>query len=460
MESAQSKTTEIFCRNLSALTSASLTTAAFDAARRLVLDGLAIAVAGSREQAPRILSEHLRELGGAEQSTAIGFGFKTSTVFAAYLNGASMHVLDYEPMWNPPNHATSTTLPAVLALAEIVPASGAEIVTALIKGVEAQGRLRVASLQYAPKDVVFHPPGVVGVIGSAISAAHMLKLDLDRTRNAVGIAASRSGTLLANAGTMTKCTHCGLAAAMGLDAALLAQRGFTANADIIETPNGYASAFFGSQFDPDALTRTGAALHIVEPGYAIKMFPSQYATHFAIAAALDVRRRIPGPETVRSMEIRAPVVPYVDRPYPATGLEGKFSFQYAAACALLDGAVGVGSFSDQRRFQPDMEGLLGKIRLVQSPDIPPTMDRMFVEIRVELANGERVSATCKGPKGIWGNPVPAEEHLKKVRDCLRTRLDEAAIERCVAMVDRFEGLESAEVRSLLHILGGFASVAS
>src|SRR5690242_21706993 len=99
-------------------------------------------MAGSRETAPGIIAEHIRSFGGAEQATALNFGYRTTVIGAACLNGASMHVLDYEPMWNPPTHAVSTTLPAVLALGESLGAGGGDILAALIAGVEAHGRLR------------------------------------------------------------------------------------------------------------------------------------------------------------------------------------------------------------------------------------------------------------------------------------------------------------------------------
>ncbi|MEJ0067855.1 MAG: MmgE/PrpD family protein [Pseudomonadota bacterium] len=79
-------------------------------------------------------------------------------------------------------------------------------------------------------------------------------------RHAIGLAASRCGSVLANAGTMTKSTHCGLAGSLGLDAALLARRGFTANIDVVETPRGYAQAFFGPNADMTALDHFWAAL--------------------------------------------------------------------------------------------------------------------------------------------------------------------------------------------------------
>jgi 2-methylcitrate dehydratase PrpD len=427
---------------------------AIAAAKRLILDGIAITVAGCRaEEAPGILAEHVREMGGAPQATAIGFGFKTSVVNAALINGAAMHVLDYEPMWSPANHAVSTSLPTVLALAEILPVGGLEMITALVKGTEIQGCLRQASGLYESRQLSFHPPGMVGPMGGAVAAAHLLKLDVEQTRNALGLAASRCGSVLANAGTMTKSTHCGLAGSLGLDAALLAKRGFTANPDVIETSRGYAIAFFGPNADLGALDKFGPPWRLVEPGYAIKMFPSQYGTHFVITAALEARRRIPDPGAIRAVEIRGPVMSYVDRPQPATGLAGKFSFQYTASCALLDGAVRIDSFTDERRFAPDMAAMLDKVTVKQLPELPASFETMHVEIDVTLADGTVVKTRCNRPAGAWGEVIAPEIHLTKVRDCLARGLDRATAERVIATVDRFETLDSPAVRALIAQVG-------
>ncbi|MGH7916555.1 MAG: MmgE/PrpD family protein [Candidatus Binataceae bacterium] len=447
--------TAAFCQNLRGISRESLDASAIAAARRLVLDGIAVAAAGSREDAPHILGDYLRDLGGNPQATAIGGGFQTSVVGAAYLNGAAMHVLDYEPMWNPATHALSTTLPAILALAEKHAVNGAAIIAALVAGVEAQGRLRVASRQYEAGAFSFHPPGMVGVIGSAVASSNLLALSQDQMCNAIGIAASRSGTLLANAGTMTKCTHCGMAAAMGLESALLAARGFTANPDVIAAPHGYAQAFFGPDYDEAALTRTDAPLRMVEPGYATKMFPSQYATHFAITAALEARRRIPSAASIRTVEIVAPVMQYVDRPYPATGLEGKFSFQYTAACALLYGAVRINTFTDEHCHRHEIVALLSRTHLRQTKEIPAALDRMWVEITVELAGDERIVARCARPHGAWGEPIPRDEYLVKARDCLGRLLDPHATETIIDRSDCFERLGSEEIRELMRTLGSF-----
>jgi 2-methylcitrate dehydratase PrpD len=445
--------TERLCHRIVETGSKDLSAAAIAAAKRLILDGIAITVAGCRaEEAPGILAEHLQELGGTPQATAIGFGFKTSVTNAALLNGASMHVLDYEPMWSPANHAVSTSLPTVLALAEILPANGLELITALVKGTEIQGWMRQASGLFESRGLSFHPPGMVGPLGAVAAAAHLLGFDVLTMRHALGLAASRCGSVLANAGTMTKSTHCGLAGSLGLDAALLAKRGFTANIDVIEDPRGYAKAFFGPNADPTALDRFGPPWRLVQPGYAIKMFPSQYGTHFVITAALDAGRRIADPAAIEMVEIRGPVMSYVDRPQPDTGLAGKFSFQYTAACALLDGAVRIDSFSDTRRFAPDMVGMLSKVHVKQLPEIGAAFETMHVELDATLKDGTVVRARCNRPAGAWGEPIAPEIHLVKVRDCLARGLDRDTAERVISVVDRFETLDAAQVRGLLALV--------
>ena len=306
---------------------------AVEAAKVVILDGLAVTLAGSQETAAQIVAEYAREMGGNPQCSAFGHGFRTSPPMAAFVNGVAGHVLDYEVMWHPATHATSPTLPGIMALAESRGATGQDILTALITGFEVQGRIRVASADLSLEG--FHPPGLVGVMGSAAAGSVMLGLDVQQTRMALGIAASRAGTVSANTGTMTKSTHCGNAGRMGLEAALLAAKGFTANANIFEHETGYVAVLFEDGFDLEAVTRDfGNPYRLVDPGVAIKKHPSQYGTHRGIDAALDLQQRFSvDPERIAAVRIETPVMRYVGRPYPETGLDGKFSFQYTVAAS-------------------------------------------------------------------------------------------------------------------------------
>lgn len=421
--------------------------------KQAIADGLAVAAAGSLQDPVEIAAAHVKSLGGQPQATVWGHGFRTSTVQAAFVNGVATHVLDFEPMWLPPTHAVSPTVPVAFALAEAEALDGREVVAAVAKGMEIQSRLQFAANQYKPAALRFHPPGIVGVMGAAVTAGHLLGLDSERLGYALGIAGSRAGALLANVGSMTKSTHCGQAAAAGLDAALLAARGFTANADILDAPRGFIATFFPQEFDRRKLLAFGKPYRVVDPGLAIKLFPSQFATHWAITAALNLHPEIRDPREITRVMIRAPVMEYIDRPNPATGLDGKFSFQYTTAVALLDGRVGIDSFTDARRFRSDMAALLDKVRLIADPKIPGEWRGMHVAIEVEMRDGKRFSARCRAPRGAWGAPpLTSEEHAVKLRDCLGLMLDARSVARLLQLIDTLEQQPARGVRAIVSLL--------
>ena len=446
--------TAAVCHSLTRMTFASLSDEVIAVAKRVILDGLAVAVAGAKESGPTIAAAHVNSQGGKETATVIGQGFRTSPVLAAYANGIAMHVLDYEPMWSPPTHATSPTLPAILALAEERHSSGREIITAFVKGCELQGHIRLASHQYAPAEFSVHPPSSVGLMGAAAAAAHLLELDQEQLQHALGISASRAGGLMANVGTMAKATHCGWAALSGLDAALLASRGFTGNPTVFEAPNGYVEHFFGERFQYEELLRLGQSYRMVDPGFVMKMFPCQYGTHFGILAALELRRQIASPDSIRAIHITAPVMPYVDRPTPHSGLDGKFSFQYTVAAALLGGEVSIRTFSDDYCARPALAALLSRTRLVQDETIPGVLEKMWVDLAVELQDGQRLTARCDGPQGFWGRPaLPRDDHMVKIRDCLGVHLTAEQTQHCIRLVERLETLEASQIAQLMALIG-------
>ena len=362
--------------------------------------------------------------------------------------------MDYEVMWHPATHATSPTLPGILALAESRKANGRDIVAALVTGFEVQGRIRVASADLGLGG--FHPPGLVGVMGSAAAGSVMLGLDTHRTRMALGIAASRAGTVSANTGTMTKSTHCGNAGRMGLEAALLADKGFTANANVIEHENGYAAVLFGDEFELEAVTRDfGSPYRLVDPGVAIKKHPSQYGTHRGIDAALDLQARFSvDADRISAVSIETPVMRYVGRPFPETGLDGKFSFQYTVAAALLDRRIGIETFTDELVHRPDVKALLNKTTVDMKPEIPANFDDMWVTVCVETTDGQTYRSRCDRPRGIWGNPLTRDERLAKVRSCASRVLNESDTERYIEIVEDLENADSDTVQELVALLAG------
>ena len=258
---------------------------------------------------------------------------------------------------------------------------------------------------------------------------------------------------------MTKSTHCGHAAALGLEAALLAARGFTANAAVFEAAQGYVPAFYDDSFKIDEMLGFGRApFRIVDPGYADQdvsepvRHPFRHYRRARTEPANSRRRAL-----FAACVLTAPVMTYVNRPRPKKGLEGKFSLQYTGGGALLDGKVGIRTFTDAAARQGRHADLLGKFDVVLDPAIPGRFEDMHVLLRVELDGGRVLETRCNGPRGKWGTPPIGEaEHLVKVRDCLATRLDAAKAESIIALARQIDDLDAAVVRQLMQLAGCFA----
>ena len=280
--------TEQFIDCVCAVNYDTLPPAAIDMARQVTLDGIAVILAGSTEPlgVGRISTAYVREMGGHPQASVITGGFKTSMGNAAYANGTMAHALDFDNTWYPLNPPTSPTLPVVMAIAEHYKLSGKKIIEAIATAFEVQGRVRLAATGLKTGQG-FHKPGTTGTFGATAAACKMLGLDKQQTLMAFGLAGSRAGSISINTGSMTKSSHSGHAARMGLECGVLAKMGWTASADVFG-PKGFFDTFLHGDASPELLVKDfGAPLRMVEPGVGFKKHPSNYFTHRPIDAALS-----------------------------------------------------------------------------------------------------------------------------------------------------------------------------
>ena len=130
----------------------------------------------------------------------------------------------------------------------------------------------------------------------------------------------------------------------------------------------------------------------------------------------------------------------------------KRQFQYTAAIALLDGAVGSGSFTDEKRFRQDVVDLLGKTTLTRDPSIPRDTRIMRVEIEAEMSDGTRHRHVCTRPPGAWGAPIDPAMHRAKLRDCLGVRLKEREVDSVLDLLANFERASARDVGKLIGLL--------
>jgi 2-methylcitrate dehydratase PrpD len=423
------------------------------AAKVGILDGIANMLAGATQPLAAIIGTYLKQNGGNPQCAVVGQDFRTNAPSAAFANGIFLHCLDYEIQGHPVAHGTSNILPSALALGEIRGAPGTRLIEAYVIGWEIHARLRRASARCDTSG--YHPPGLLGPLAAAAASAKMLGLDTAGVRMALGIAASHTGGLTANTGTMVKSTHPGTAAREGVEAALLAQAGFISRDGILEVNQGFVDTVLGAEFDWDELTRDlGTSFALVNPGFNIKRYPAQIFMQWAIEAALTLRLRHEfRPEDITYLELEVPGS-HVRSGHEGTassGLDGKFDITYCGSVAVADGRVDIDSFSDATRFSPRVESVLQKVRVKRNPDIPRDPLKTWAAARVGLPDGRVISETCRHYRGSIANPMNRDERLAKLKDCAKRSLEPADIERVIGMTESLESLP--DVRPLMLILG-------
>lgn len=410
------------------------------------LDCLGTTIAGYKEEPGRIVTEYTREIGGAPESRLVGSGLFTSAANAAFANGTMAHVLDFDDTGF--SHPTGCILPVLLALGEKLKSSGKEILTAHVMGYECFGKLSYGARPYERtlRARGYHPSAIWGTLAAAATAAKLLKLDVSKTRMALGLAGSQATGLTENFGTMTKGSHSGNAARAGVLAALLVQKGYTASQEIIEGAHGLYHAIVGAEnYDLNRVTENlGKTWEIVTPGLAIKRYPCCGGNLRALDAILEIIRehRVTFPEVESvEVEISAQRRDTLRFDKPTTGYQGKFSMEYNMAAAILDGKVDIDTFSEAKAKSPQMREALSKVKVIVRPEWGWEIGSKRMPVKVTMKDGQVYTNEVQKQRGHPENPLTDEELRAKYRYCAgRAMLPKDKIERSIEMVKTLEDL--------------------
>lgn len=446
--------TDTLVENILAVNSDEIPAPVTEVARMACLDGIGVMIAGTREPMGlgRLVTEWVRDMGGTPEAGVAAGGFKVPAMNAAFANGTLAHALDFDVYQHPRNHPMSPTLPAILALAEKRGHSGREVLSALVVAFEVQYRLRSASNGLRPGKG-FHKPGTIGTIGATAACGWLLGLDPTQFANAFGIAVSRAGSFQINTGTMTKSSHSGHAARMGVECAELAARGWTASSGAFDE-GGFFDTIVGEDQNPDLLVDDfGSPYSLVDPGIGFKKYPSQGWTQRIIEAALELRREH-SIETrdVAAIAIEIPPFDFINRPAPSSGLDGKYSVQYAAVVSLLDGDVTIDSFSDARRFSADVDDMLSRVTVSYDPSIEMSSLKTLARVHVTLTDGTELTCSKQRIPGMLGIPLSETEQLAKFMSCTVPVIGAQRAEAIAALTDRLEELDT--VSELIGLVAG------
>src|SRR5579864_1539767 len=427
--------TKTLCGHLAAAEFGDLSAAAKHEARRGVLDWIGCALAGSGHNTVTTLLAVLQEISGTPQATVFGRKLRLGLTDAPLANGLMGHVLDYDDthMGGVVLHTSSPVLAALFALSERAPVNGADFMLAYAVGFEAG----VRSGRTAPGHHKggWHITGTLGTIAAGAACGKLLKLDRQRLTYALGIAATQAAGMQQNRGTMSKSFHAGKAAANGVLAALLAERGFDSTQEIIEGKRGFAR-IYSDVAAPEQLT-AGLDKRF-ENGWVIetnghKPYACGVVLHPLIDAVIALRNREridPAAVSEITLRVHPLVLSITGVVEPSTGLQAKFSTVHAAAVALLDGSAGVAQYSDAKAADPVVAALRRKVKAVADDTL--RKDEAYAAI---TAGGRRHDIHIAHASGTADNPmsdaaieakflanatsVIGREHAERARDFVR-----------------------------------------
>jgi len=441
---------------------------AVEKAKRTTLDCMGAALAGVAEPVSQTITGYVTKLGGPSQASLFGAGLKVSVPEAALTNGVIAHALDYDDCGVKIGHPSVLVLPAVLSLGEHLGASGRDILTAYILGLEIEGKMALHA-DFKLMQARLNHQTWYGSIGAAAACAKLLRLEVPKTRMALGIGANFACGLSANHGSMAGAMAAGNACRNGVIAALMAQEGVTANPDIIEAKNGFYDTLVGrDHYDAERMADgLGNPFYIESPGIGLKKYPSCYHTH----RALDGVFQLLGEHRLSDKDIAEVDVGTSERAMrvlsfsePATPYQAKFSMPYCIAAAVVDHQVTLDTFTAHKMEDRGIVEARKKVHLF-FPDIPiwpgladvgPDTEFVGNPVTIRTRDGRSYSARVDIPRGDPALPLTDNELLAKYRDCGRSQLRPDDIERSV---DVILGLEKVrDIGTLMATLGSQQAV--
>ncbi|MCE9661026.1 MAG: MmgE/PrpD family protein [Burkholderiales bacterium] len=402
---------------------------------RVLLDTLAVTLAGYREDAAQAVA---RALQPSQDSCSVSLPWTPERYRpddACLLLGTAAHVLDYDDVsMIAVCHPSVPIFTALYVLAQQTALTGAQFIDAFAIGTEILIRSGEA-MGFRHYDLGFHATATLGTLGATAACARTLNLSPVQTNHALAIAASMSSGVRENFGTMVKSLHVGIAAGSGLRAARLAQAGVE-GADDVLNGRGWLHAFSGGQSEqwPKAVV-LGTPYALDQPGFEQKRYPCCYMMHKMIQATLDLRLKhglsLDGLEQALVVTPRGGTAA-LNHPWPTEGLAAKFSGPYAVVGSLADGRMTLASFEDEAIQRPAVQAALRRVDVREADGVAlqgSDVGSAPVSVTLIYANGRRFERTITASPGSAADPLTDGDLLAKWRDCVGRGLPDMAAER-------------------------------
>ncbi|HTK60851.1 MAG TPA: MmgE/PrpD family protein [Pseudonocardia sp.] len=405
-----------------------------------------------------LLVRYVRDLGAAPQATVAGAGIKTSVAEAAYVNGSLAHGEELEAYGTLPGTGLIPPIVAGFAAGEYRERSGRDLITAVVAGIEMQGRLGMAGIGACDRG--FMGISLVGPGGAGVAAGGLYGLDATQMQHCLGTALPLSNGSLRGCGSMSHVHEAGIPARTGVFAAQLAAGGFLSCPDFLDGEHSWGEQFAGTggrrPYAPELLTDgLGDSLFLLKAGVAPKRYGSCGLTHQTIFGTIEIMREHGiGPDDIRSIELRVP--PFADRvaPFrdPVNGEQAKFSIRQGVAGLLVEGIPELpymSAFSDEASRDPRYVAARERVTIVVQDG---ESVRGFAD--------QTVLVTCNDGRTIE-KVVPALEQATYTRDERLAMFRNTAVplgdSGTDQLIDTVMNLENHTVAEVMALVAGTAS---
>ena len=417
------------------------------AMKRLLLDYLGVAVAGSQSESGEVARAFAVTQGSGAQSTLIGGNSRVPMAVASFANAISSHSIELDDIdvlalfhFSPP------VFSAALAVAEANGASGKDLITALAAGCEMMERVSSAA-NNALRNRAFHTTPTCGVFGATVAAAKLMKLTPAKLTSALGLAGAQASGLMEMYGpSMQKRFNPGPAARNGVTSAMMAKLGFTGADTIFEGERGFLRAF-ADRTDGSALVED------LDGPYDLRIEFKPYSCarpiHNAIDCALEIRSRdTPKLDAIRSIVVRRHPdwAHYHQNTAPRTYHEAQVSLPYSVAIALIEGRALLAQYSNRKLKDPAVRRLMDATRIEVDASLPRGVS---CHTTMSMADGREYVSQIDYPKGSIENPMSDDELRTKFESLASPVLGARRAAAVCAMVQNVENC--ADVGALMRL---------
>jgi 2-methylcitrate dehydratase PrpD len=391
--------------------------------------------------------------GYREESTVIRYGLRTTAEDTAFANAVFGHGFEMDDTeLSSASHPGVTVIPPALAVGEMEKITGKEFITAVVAGYDVFIRVGLATRSMISRG--FHTTAVLGPLGAAAATSKVLKLDVDRTLNALSIAASESGGLAeyTESGGSVKRVHAGFAAQSGLKATLLAKAGITGPTTALEGRKGFCQAFANEYSLEEMTAGLGKEFRILLTGN--KPYCCCAAQHSALdAVSAIMRERVIVPEEIMKIEVsqKARDVRAIGNiVVPQDIISAQFSGRFGVALRLIQGSNGFHDYSEENLRNPRILDIAKRTDYYIDDNFEKsTSVNAPARVEIQLKNGSIHERTVQFAKGTIQNPMTKEELKDKFRELTKAILTREHTKNIIDIVCELEGLDNLHELSAL-----------